>query len=312
MVNNSFKLVPLPIVSEDLIILYIDEMKKIYTGLTLTTLILMMMGCTNFSATDLNPFFVTFEDPTISTIPVQGAPTHNIRDAWIFTQDQELGPFEMPVTLPIIDDAETTEFRIFPGIRENGREFVPIINQYMEPVTFSIDSEEGETYLTNLEFKYFDNVVFDFVEDFSGNHPFTLENDEFEGSTFTVIDDPLDSSNKVAELFVDADNPVIEVFTTTLFLPGDFNNNAYLEVEYTNTAALTIGIMKINAGGYLIPEYFIILNETAERNKIYLDIGNLISDPTVGQFSLLLNLSINGTSATEGEAQIDNIKLMHL
>ena len=271
-----------------------------------------MIGCINFSNTDLRPFYVTFADPKISTIPVQGAPTHNIRDAWIFTQDQELGPFELPVTLPILDDAETTEFTIFPGIRENGREFVPIINKYMEPVTFSINSEEGETYPSNLDFQYFDNVVFDFVEDFSGNQPFTVNNDEFEGSTLTVIDDPLDSSNKVAKLYVDEENPVIEVFTSVSFLPGDFNNNAYLEVEYTTSAPLTIGIMVTTGSGYLVPEYFIILNEKDEKNKIYLDVGNLISDPTVGQFSLLLNLSINGTGKTEGEAHIDNIKLMHL
>lgn len=274
-------------------------------------MIAIFSACSNFNATDLRPYYLELSEPSIATIPLQGAPTHKIRDAWIFTQDQELGPFEVPVTLPVLEEGSSSDIVIFPGIRQNGRESVPIINPYIQPIQVSVDASPGETYPIDLEFQYYDDVAFPFVEDFSGSHTFVLENDEYEGSNLTVVEDPLDPTNKVARLNVDQDNPVCEVFTSSLFLPSDFNGNGYLEINYSSDSPLTLGVMK-TIGSYQIPEYIIILNPRPLGNKLYLDLADIIADNDIGQFSLLLNLSLAGTSILTAEAFVDNIKLIHL
>ncbi len=274
---------------------------------------LSLTACSNFNATDLNPYFIELSEPSLVTIPVQGEPTHKIRDAWVFTQDQELGPFEVPVTLPVLEDESSTDLVIFPGIREDGREGVPIIYPYLRPIQVTLDAIPGETYPIDLEFEYYDDVSFAFVEDFNGSHTFVLESDDFEGSNLTIVTDPLDptNTNKVARLNVDQQNPVCEVFTSSLFLPSDFNNNAYLEINYSSDTPLVLGVMQ-TIGSYQIPEYIILLNPKPLGNKLYLDLGSILNDPNIGQFSLLLNLSLEGSSVTSGEAFVDDIKLIHL
>ena len=276
-------------------------------------LTVILSACSNFNATDLNPYFIDLSEPSIATIPVQGKDTHKIRDAWVFTQDQELGPFEVPVKIPILEEGESSDLVIFPGIRENGREAVPIIYPYIEPIQISVDAVPGETYPIDLEFQYYDNVKFPFVEDFSGSHTFVLESDDFEGSNLTVVSDPLDPTmtNKVARLNVDQQNPVCEIYTSSLFLPSDFNNNAYLEINYSSDTPLTLGVMQ-TIGSYQIPEYIILLNPKPLGNKLYLDLSSILNDPNIGQFSLLLNVSLEGSTVASGEVFVDDIKLIHL
>lgn len=276
-------------------------------------LIAFLTACSNFNATDLTPYYIELSEANLTTIPLQGSTSHKIRDAWVFTQDQELGPFEVPVTIPVLEDGEDSDITIFPGIRKDGRESVPVIYPYMKPITITVDAVPGDTYPIDLEFEYYDDVNFPFVEDFSGSHTFVMNSDDFDGSNLTIVTDPLDptETNKVARLNVDQANPVCEVFTSSLFIPDDFNNNAYLEIDYSSDSPIILGIMK-TIGSYQIPEYIIYLNPKPEGNKLYLNLSDYLSDPDVGQFSLLINLSLEGTSIASGEAFIDNIKLIHL
>lgn len=285
-------------------------MRKTIYYIVALSLTLAFSSCEGLKEQDLDPFYLELNEIQVKTTSSQGAPTHKIRDAWVLTQDRELGPFELPVTIPVLSDAETTEFMIFPGIRDNGQSGVPIIYPFIKPHEFTITANSGEVYNEPLVFEYFDNVIFEFVEDFGGSHVFTNDTDIYSGSELTVVPDEINPENDVARMYVNQDNPVCEVITASNFSPVNFSGSVYLEIDYKSEVPLVIGIQK-NIFGNLQNEYIIILKQTDDYNKLYLDMSSYLADPDIGQFSLILNVDMAGLDIEEGEVFVDNVKLIH-
>lgn len=271
----------------------------------------LLCSCEGLKEQTLDPFYLELGEIEVKTASNQGAATHNIRDAWVLTKERELGPFELPVTLPVLSEASVTEFSIFPGIRDNGQAGLPIIYPFIKPHEFSLTATPGEVYPETLVFEYYDDIVFEFNEDFEGSHVFTLDSDDFSESELTIVGDSEQSGNNVAKIYVNEANPVCEVISASTFSPADFTGTTYLEIDYKSEVPLVIGIQK-NLFNGTQKEYIIILKPKEEYNKLYLNMTSHLSDPEISQFSLILNVDMTGLSIDEGEVLIDNIKLLHL
>ncbi len=273
--------------------------------------ILFLTACEAFRDQDLDPHYLKLDKVSVTTSVDQGAATHNIRDAWVYTQDDELGPFELPVTLPVLSDVDSTEYSIFAGVRKNGQSGSPIIYPFLKPAIFTIDTEPGEVYERDLTFDYYDNIVFEFIEDFDANHVFTLDADNFDGSNLTIVEDSTNLGNTVGQLYVNKENFLCEVITASTFLPDNFAGRTYLEIDYKNEVPLAIGVQK-NIFNSLQNEFIILLREQEDFNKVYVDISSYISDESIGQFSLILSANIDPFgNLEEGRVLVDNVKLLH-
>ena len=88
--------------------------------LTYLCIAMQLSSCSLFDNENPIPGFLVFDNPTLITNGEQGAPTHNIKDVWVFDGPDFLGIFPLPAKVPVIITGEEKQFSIFAGVRNNG------------------------------------------------------------------------------------------------------------------------------------------------------------------------------------------------
>ena len=98
-----------------------------------------------------------------------GSNSHKITDVWVYADDQTIGVFELPITIPILKSG-IGKLRLEAGIKLNGIKTTRVNNPFYEPViiepfNFIIDS----TILLSPTTTYRPQTVFVWMEDFESD-----------------------------------------------------------------------------------------------------------------------------------------------
>ncbi len=275
----------------------------------LLLLILCFSSCDLVRSDEDQPIFLEIQDIELQTQPAQGENTHKIRDAWIVANGQDVGVFELPVTVPLIDEPPI-DIRVFAGVRQNGMESFPIEYPFYSSNVFTVDAAPLATVSKDLSVEYIDITNFELVEDFEVANAFNVDLDDFEGSYADIEEDPADPENFAGVLYADEENPVVEVGTGILFNGVDIiGRKPYLELDYKSDVPFTIGVRKF-FGNVFQKEYIIVLKEKEEWNHLYLSLQEYLADSGLQSYQILLNMDLNGLDAEEGRVYIDNLKLI--
>ena len=144
--------------------------------LTYLCIAMQLSSCSLFDNENPIPGFLVFDNPTLITNGEQGAPTHNIKDVWVFDGPDFLGIFPLPAKVPVIITGEEKQFSIFAGVRNNGGVGNALRYPFFKQIEASATLEAREEKTIPLNFEYSDNVKFDFIEEFEGNHIFVCGN----------------------------------------------------------------------------------------------------------------------------------------
>lgn len=259
---------------------------------------------------DLTPYFLKFDSVDVEVKPQEGFDSHNIQDVWVIADGQDVGVFELPVTLPILDDNEKTDVTIFAGIRESGIQSNPIEYPFYEGITFEQDNEPNATIEKDLTFEYRDNIIFEFIDEFEGQTFFTNEIDEFDNSFFAIKNDPERMDNRAGVLHATEEDPICEVTSSFALIADEtLGRKPFLEVDFKGTAPLQIGIQAVSNS--IIEKYYeIILKPRDDWKKLYLGLTDIVSDSNIDEYRILLGIDIRGFGETEAEAWVDNVKLV--
>jgi len=276
-------------------------------------LALCLVNCTLTDNTQIEPAYLEITSVDIVTTTAEGEPTHNLTDVWAYADNQLLGVFEVPCKIPIILNAETTEFLIFPGFRNNGEQSRSFTYNLMEQARFTESLAPGETVKKDLVFKYKDDAIFDFVENFEGgSHIFTNDLDEDFGTSIEVSSEDVRSGAQSGKISLTSDNPVLLV--ANIFEYDRANNGGadnYFEMDYKNDVPFSVGVI-FEQECQRISQPLIILNESEEWNKIYIDFTSVLSSPVIDSYTVLITTDLDALNRTEGTIYLDNLKFVHL
>jgi len=270
-----------------------------------------IVSCSLFDSAAPEPAFLIVDEVSIQTTNSQGAPTHNIRDVWVYADGQLLGTFEIPAMIPVIPNGSTTEFQIFPGIRNNGEISRSFIYRFMDIKIFTEELQPGETINKSFTFEYNDNVKFDFVEGFESNHIFTFDMDGNEETFIKTTGSVKKSGERSGLIEISPEYPELGAATIINF---DGANNAgsdsYLELDYYNEEPLLVGVIYIEDNiEYTQP--IIVLNTTTDWNKIYIDYTNFLASPAITNYRIFFS-AVNNSLDGSKKIYIDNVKFLHL
>ena len=124
-------------------------------------------GCKDKLKVDV-PSYLKIDDIVVNTDYFsQGSTSDNIIDAWVFVDDQLIGTYELPVTLPIVETG-IHKIEIKAGIKRNGqvtdRVTYPFYQSYTNST--SINLVANETYELTPELEYYSSANFVWLEDF--------------------------------------------------------------------------------------------------------------------------------------------------
>ena len=139
-------------------------MRHIYFSLFLS-IVLLFSACNDDDLKADIPGFLTIEDVSVRTTPSQGTSDDQITDVNVFVNDQSLGFFELPASIPIRTTG-AINLKIRPVIQKNGMSSDKV--DYPFYTTYEVDTvflPEGEIKI-NPVVEYFPTA--NFTEPWSG------------------------------------------------------------------------------------------------------------------------------------------------
>ncbi len=247
-----------------------------------------------------------------------GELSQNLSNAWVYVDGELVGVFELPCKIPVIYEGMKS-IQVFPAIWNNGISSTKKIYPFMDYYEVSADFVPNQTITLNPVTRYKTNVNF-WVEDF-----------ELAGSTIQ------DDVNSLAQIQIVAGSPINGPYNGNQFgrislstainswvgYSDDPGSNqlqlpkgkeVYLEIDYHNTNRVTTGLLAVSPSG-TIDNPNIQLNPqdaaTATWKKIYIDLREIIAASASGAYYQLSFQALLDEDDTEGEINIDNIKVVY-
>ena len=95
------------------------------------------------------PFRFDIQSVTLNTSSDQGTSSHNIKDVWVFNEGVDVGVFELPSEIPLIpvDERESSDIQISPGVRNNGINSATIIYPFYTSFFYDRPLTKGDFYI---------------------------------------------------------------------------------------------------------------------------------------------------------------------
>ncbi|MEY3586503.1 MAG: hypothetical protein RLZZ243_1567 [Bacteroidota bacterium] len=258
----------------------------------------------------VNPF-VLVANPSLSGS--EGQLSQDIRDVWLYIDDQMIGCFQTPFKIPILKDGNVN-IKIYPAVRNNGiasdKKIYPFMNVY------EINSKlvKDQTLTVNPVTNYVDNLNF-WIED-------------FEDASIKIQDDP---NTSMASLFVSSDNLTpfngfnygkvvltetdsVWVANTTEQLSIPKNKPCFIEVDYFNTNTFVQGFLALSLNGNFYQDNAGFNEQTfnaVKWKKMYIELTELIGNSINGSNFVQTFKANLDSLQTETFICIDNIKIVY-
>ena len=248
----------------------------------------------------------------------EGILNHRFNNAWVYVNDQLIGAFELPITLPVLVEGEAN-IKVYPAVLNNGISATKASYPFVEFHEVNVTLVKNQTVTVDPVTRYKKSLTF-WIEDFEGASDY-IEDDpvsmtQLQHSSDASVLDPEINGNEFGRISLnDVDSNYIGY---TIDGNGDFDfpkgADVYLEIDYHNTNAIVTGVLGITTSG-VDENPNIQLNpqdpSEVEWKKIYIDLREIISNSPNAQYFKLSFESWLDAEDSSGEINIDNIKVIH-
>lgn len=287
-----------------------------YTTIGLICLLAMgFLTCDIINPEESIPAFLYIEPFTLQTNELeQGSASEKITEVWVTVNDEFLGAYQLPATVPVLMSGEADLF-LEAGIKDNGIGSTPEIYPFYQAYETTITLMPDQTVTVSPTTSYDRNTRFALIEDFEtgttvfqdtllGNSGLQASNTEpFEG-------------NFSGKIQLSTDDPVIELATIGTFTDlTDRTPFVYLEVNYKSDAPVVFGLAGSSGPGDVNVVFEPGFNPKATWNKIYFNLSGLLATSPYAGHKLALRAFIpteNGQlTLNNATVCLDNIKLVH-
>jgi hypothetical protein len=274
--------------------------------LTLAIFCSTIWACVKPSA---KPVYIHIDKFSFSCDPsTEGSPTAKITDAWVYINEQAVGVYQIPCTIPIIADGKT-QVLISPGIMRNGipdkRAAYDNYASYIDTITLT----PLDTIKIHPSSHYISGLKFNWMEDFEKGC--SLSN--YGGDTSIVRVNSADTAYVISGTtsgvvkLTDAKPRMIIKTNTPLVVPTD-GSPLYMEMDYKNDIPITISFIA-DVNGVAVSHDYVTLNAKRYWNKIYIDFTEPFASLKGSNYQIVFKAtkSVDGSSAY---IRLDNIKFI--
>jgi len=280
----------------------------------------LFIGCDKFEGEQTIPSYIRIENiGFVTDYASQGTEAQMLKDVWVYVDDDLIGGFEIPATIPVLAEG-SHKLELRPGILLNGISDTRAPNPCFKPVIYSdfVLMPNSVLPVSGVS-SYMDNTEFVWMEDFEdlslAIHPgnksdtgiFRTQpsnapgayidlNSRFSGICY------LDEENKFLELVSDDGNGKGFEFDR-----GDF---VFLEMHYRFDADVLIGLYIEMIDGIIQDRAFLGVNNSEEWKKIYVNFTPIINE-TVDAVSYKIYFQSQHTQGDDTTVlMFDNLKLL--
>lgn len=277
----------------------------------------LLVSCQKTSELDI-PSYISIDTIRLEVTSEQGTAYNKIVDAWVYTDNDLEGAFELPAKFPVLKSG-ASEIRILPGIKLNGiaetRAAYPFFNPIVVPVTLK---HENVTNINNLKTTYNIKTVFAWIEDFE-NPNITLDTTINSDVKIVRVGDPAlssilpgESNHWAAKVSINNDSSYFECVSHNDYKftnNGDIESSVFMELNYKTNCKFTVGL--IAYGSQTLRKPVLVINPSSSWNKIYINFTpTILANSNATKFKVYFTAQ-KAENGPDAEILFDNIKLLH-
>lgn len=270
---------------------------------------LFQSSCTT---TELTPAYIQIDTVVVDAGGEEGTNSHNIKNIWLFVDNEPLGAYELPASIPILATGET-KVSVLAGIANNGILSTRSIYPFYKSADFTLDLQPLSTIILAPTVKYKPETVFALINNFDTNNNF--DDVSAEANQLQLTSDPslVFEGARSAAVYLTSGGTSFDISTITTYqLPG-LNKGVYLELDYKCSYPFNVFVGSFNASGEGLLDRAVVINRKETWNKIYVDLTEIVSQ-RVAQGYTNHKIYFSATlpaDTTSASFFLDNVKLLY-
>ncbi len=294
--------------------------QSIFGFMALIALSAGLTGCDAINPKEKIPAYIHIDSIALRDGPdnASGTISHDIQDAWVLADDEFIGVFQLPATIPILKKGPK-EVVVRAGIKNNGISNTRGVYPFYEKIELERTLEPKKVdSLGRLNTSYKEPAKFKWVERFEDTGNITLRNNDNATVPFELTNDPDEVFNGEYSLKADFEEQG-DFFEVRLLereamqLNGSQQQNVqniYLEVNFKTDIEIKVGLIATAPNGNSTQRSKVILNQTNGKwTKIYINLlRNVQRFPEDHRFQIFFGKVKR--SSGPAAAYLDNIKLI--
>lgn len=285
----------------------------------LTLMFTLLSGCDRESETI--PSYIRIDSVSVSTTLAQGNNIHEISAVNVYVDEQFIGLFEIPSTIPVLFSGRR-KLSIIPSVRLNGAQNQHVIHRLFNRTDTFIDLEEGKiTHAGNIRLTYKNNVEFPWLEDFEDNNSSLIRLFSGTGDTSYIVTEPfslkgryLGNTRCMKVVMAAADTAkVIDMASFKYFGNLPFlGTDIMFEFDINTPVPVQMAMIRKNSSGKLYLPYVYIFETGNTWKRFYINlIYELYNQPGDTEIQLMISPMKPAELKTAQEIFIDNIRFSY-
>lgn len=284
--------------------------------LILIGFVFSLSSCEKLNPDEDIPAYIKVNNITVDAGHNQGTDSVDITTVWIYSDDNLVGAYELPIKAPILEKGNHF-LKIRPGIIINGiagtRSVNPFILDFEKEI--NIESDSVYEFKPILEYHPQTQFVWNDVgqEGFEDSQGTGISIDSVGGSKTKIKKSSLDVFEGSYSGLISLDenqNIYLGASTKEFDIPG--NTMVILEIHVKNTELpLKIGTYANFGNGSVVKSEFLTVNPGSDWKKLFVNLSPQITNiQNADNFKVYFEAETSD-EIKQGDIFIDNIKLMH-
>jgi hypothetical protein len=284
-----------------------------------SAVMVIMAGCDR--ETEPIPSYIRIDSVSVFTTPQQGNNIHEISAVNVYIDEQFIGLFEIPSTIPVLFSGRH-KLSIIPSVRLNGSANQHVTHRLFQRTDTTIDLIEGKvTQAGNLLLKYKNNIKFAWFEDFEDDNSDLVRLFSSKGDTSYITTTPFSLNGRYAgntkclKVLISAADTVktldmasFKFFSNLPFMGTDI----MFEFDIKTPVPVQMAMLRKNSSGQVYLPYVYIFETGENWKRFYINlIYELYNQPADTEIKLLLSPIKTEEIKTEQEIYIDNIRFYY-
>lgn len=269
-------------------------------------------GCNVINPDEPIPSYVYIEPFTLTCdLESQGFNSSKITDGWVYANNEFIGAFELPATVPLLTEG-ATDIIVYPGIKENGISGTAMIYPFYNAYTVTRTLTPGLTDTLHPATTYKSSAAISFVfpvERFEAGNIFNSVESDVDLTTTSVAADVFEGNRSAITTMIGAQD-TFRVATSGLYLPTP-DHQLFLEIDYKCDIEYQVYLKCVTTTGSQIYDDVLTVTPKDYWNKIYINLN-----PSLQFFASYqpetynLEFRAQNTSGDTARILYDNIKMI--
>lgn len=274
----------------------------------------LLSSCNLINRDEKEPAYIEANQFNLTTnVFVHGSASSEIKDCWLFADDQAIGTYEMPFKIPTIKTG-AKNLKAFPGIFLNGSGFVRIVYPFYKPYEINLDLASGSTSTINPTTTYYDDVIMPVRINFDDASGIPLEASNQSDTVLQIITNNAQvfegNGSGLLELKRSGEG-FCEVQTINNVVLPKQGRAVYLEFDYKSNYEMAVGVIGLNPNTAPFKDVTAFIEPSTQWKKIYMNITAQVSSALQATGYKIFFGAAKPNNSEPLRIYLDNIKLVY-